>query len=265
MKKFYLSLFILLSISFSQVIYAEILSGSGFIPGQIWYSKDNLIEGDTVLIHTAVWNGEDYDINTKVDFYDGNIILGSRDVSIKKDELKEVSVSWKVTSGDHIISAKISYSVNNISKEKVSLSRISTTPSKSSVSRVVKNDDGEVVSFTNEIKDKIEEILPDNVEEIVSVNFNSLENLRVGNSKKVSGLKDEAKNNLEIVKVDKNNNNFSSDKNLEDFIKEPLAYVKLFFFSVLSFILSNKIVFYGVLIIFVFSIIRFTYRKIRNI
>jgi len=58
MKKYFISLFVFLSVVFVMPVYAEVSAGSGFIPGQIWYSEESLIEGNTVNIHTAVWNGE---------------------------------------------------------------------------------------------------------------------------------------------------------------------------------------------------------------
>lgn len=264
MKKFILSIFILFSLLSSQTIYAEVLSGSGIVPGQIWYSKNSLIEGENVNIHTAIWNDNEYPISTKVEFYDGDILLGVRDVSVKSNELKNVYISWKVTVGDHIISAKISSSLNPDNKEKVSLSRVSTISSKNSVSKIVKNDEGEVVNITNEIKDKIEEVVPQSIQTTVSDKINILENIRLDNSQKISELKNEVKNDLDIFKKDKKEKMVSSDKSLEDSIKEPLIYVKLFFLSILNFIFGSKLVFYGFLVFVIFLLLRFIYRKIRN-
>lgn len=264
MKKIFLIFSIIISISFSQTIYAEVLSGSGIVPGQIWYSKDSLIEGDTTLIHTAIWNDNDYSILTKIEFYDGSILLGGRSITVKSNELKDVSILWKVTAGDHNISAKIASSLKDSNKEKISLSRISSTSSKNSVSKIVKNGDGEVVSLTNEIKDKVEEIVPQDVQVVVSRNINVLENFRLDNSKKISEFKDEAKSNIDLIKKEKSDKVSSSEANLGDSIKGPLAYVKLFFFSILTFIFVNKFVFYLSLVFVVFLLLRFIYRKIKR-
>lgn len=268
MKKFFITFFILISISLSQNIYAEVLSGSGIIPGQIWYSKDSLIEGDTVAIHTAIWNDKSYDISVKVEFYDGKVLLGERNVDIKSNELKDVNISWKITAGEHNILAKISSSLKDESsgaKESITLTRVSTMTSKNSVEKVIKNEEGETVSLTNEVKDKVDEFMPEGVSDFVSTNFNVVEKFRNDNSAKVSTLKDNAKDELEVIKnTDKNNNDKEIKKSFEESTKEPIVYVKLFLLSVLSFIMNNSLVFYGLSVLIVFYVLRFIYRKIRH-
>jgi len=91
MKKFLL-IFIFLSCFYSP-LFATGETSSGIIPGQIWYSQNNLIEGDTVNIYKAVWNGEVNSLSVKVEFYDKNVILGTRDVILKPSELNEIQKS----------------------------------------------------------------------------------------------------------------------------------------------------------------------------
>ena len=57
MKKYFLIL-ILFYLALSNITYAEVPTTTGFIPGQIWYSKEPLVEGDSVKIYTAIWNGD---------------------------------------------------------------------------------------------------------------------------------------------------------------------------------------------------------------
>jgi hypothetical protein len=65
MKKYFLFFLIILSVILAFPVYAETLVNSGFIPGQIWYSKAALVDGDTINIHTAIWNGEKDSISAK--------------------------------------------------------------------------------------------------------------------------------------------------------------------------------------------------------
>lgn len=275
MKKYFLFLFIVFSILFTQVSYAENISVSGFTPGQIWYSKEPLVEGETVNIHTSIWNGEENSLSVKVEFYDKNVILGSRDIIVKSSELKDVYVPWKITSGDHTISAKIVSSLEVISsdkKEDISLTRSSTSDYKQSVSTTVKNEKGETVDITDSIKTKIDDVtssvtslIPEDINNSVSDKFNSIEDLRSDTSIKLDTAKDEAQKELDSIKeVNKENNNTNTKSSIEDVTEKPLAYVKFFLFSILAFIFSNKIVFYGLAVFIVFYIIRLIYRKIRN-
>lgn len=275
MKKYLLFLLIIFSVAFSLPAYAEVLPNSGFIPGQIWYSEDKLIEGETVNIHTAVWNGEKNSLSAKVEFYDKNVILGSRDVILLPSELKDVYVPWKVTSGDHVISAKIVSSEVTVSskKEKVVLTRIATSNDRQFVSVVAKNDQGEAVSGDSEIKDQINKtsaeinsIVPEKVSTSISNGFTVVDNFRDKTFTQVTAVKDETQKEINLIKSEEKvvTKNLNEKSNIEDAVKKPIAYIKLFLFTFLSFIFGNKIVFYGILIFVAFLILRFIYRKIRR-
>jgi len=275
MKKYFISLFVFLSIVFAIPVYAEVSAGSGFIPGQIWYSEESLIEGNTVNIHTAVWNGEKSSLSAKVEFYDKNVILGSRDIVLSALELKDVYIPWKITAGDHSISAKIISSKAIISgkEEAVSLRHSSTSSNKQSVAVVIKNEKGEKVDTTEPLNNFIEkagtgisEIVPDNVSTSVSSGFTVVDNFREETSVKVDSTKDKTKEEINQIKADEAKGFLSGEeknKN-EDVVKKPITYIKLFLFTALSFIFGNKIVFYGLLILIVFYILRLGYRTIRN-
>lgn len=273
MKKYFIFLFIIFSTALALPVYAEVLSNSGFIPGQIWYSEDKLIEGDTVNIHTAVWNGESKSLSVKVEFYDKNVVLGNREVVVNSLELKDVYISWKVTSGDHVISAKIVSSVATISnkKEKVVLNRNVTSNDKQFVSVVVKNNSGETVTggdmLQNQIgkaSSEIVSIVPEQVSAPVSSMLGAVDTFRVDTLSKVEVAKDDTKKKIDSFDKDTKVTVSQGKVEITNASEKPIAYVKLFLFSALAFILGNKIVFYGIIAVVVFYILRFVYRKIRN-
>src|ERR1035437_6296774 len=154
MKKYFLFSLIILSTVLAVPAYALDSVNSGFIPGQIWYSKATLVEGDTVNIHTAIWNGEKNPLLAKVEFYDKNVILGERDVTLAASELKDISIPWKITSGDHVISAKIISSLATVSgkSEKIVLDRTVTSNDRQFVSVVVNDQSGKIVSGDKELQ-----------------------------------------------------------------------------------------------------------------
>jgi len=278
MKKYYLSTLVILFSFLSLPVYAEVVANSGFIPGQIWYSENKLIEGDTVNVHTAIWNGHKDSYSIKVEFYDKKVVLGDRTVILDSLELKDVYIPWKVTSGDHIISAKIISSelISSGKKEKVVMDRIETSNDKQFVSTVVKNAEGELVSSGDIIKDKINEtssvigdVVPEKISDSVANGFTTLNDFREKTFTKVDTAKKETKKELGSVlgastEVSKDNNKTDNTKDIQDVVKKPITYIKLFLLSTLAFILGNKIVFYCVLVIIAFYILRFIYRKIRN-
>ena len=273
MKKYFLFSLIIFSTILALPVYAEV-SSSGFIPGQIWYSKEPLVEGETVNIHTAVWNGEKDPLSAKVEFYDKNVILGSRDVVLTTNELKDVYVPWKITSGDHVISAKIISSSATISgkKENIVLERIATGNNKQFVSVVVKNDQGKTVSGESALQDQIKKttteinnIVPEKVSSSISNSFAVVDDFRDRAFTQIEVSKKDTQQEINLLNQPKDIIQTINEKsNVNDATKKPIAYVKLFLLTALAFILGNKIVFYGILIFVVFLILRFIYRKIRN-
>lgn len=274
-KKYFLLVSLLIFTILPFTTFAEVPSNSGFIPGQIWYSKDKLIEGETVNIHTAVWNSEKNSLSVKVEFYDKNVILGSRDVLLSASELKDVYIPWKVTSGDHTISAKIISSISTVSGKasKIVLIRNVTSTDKQFVSVVLKDDSGKTSSVSDSLKNKINEtgenindVVPEKVSDSVSNSFNVVEDFRSKTSDQINTARENTKNEIEVIKNDVKTPAEALDdvQNVQDAIKKPVTYLKLFFLNTLAFIFDNKIVFYGVSLLIVFYLGRFVYRKIRN-
>ena len=275
MKRYFVFLLIILSIFLALPVNAEVTVNSGFIPGQIWYSKSTLVEGETVNIHTAVWNGEKDSLTVKVGFYDKNTLLGSRDVTLASLELKDVYIPWKVTAGDHIISAKITSSTSTVSgkKETVVLDRALTSNDRQFVAVSAKDSVGTSAPGKDALKTQIDKtsaeinsIVPESVSNVIVNSFNSVDSFRDNTLTKVTAIKGETKTEVDSFKSDDKEiiNTLTKKTSIEESTKKPIAYIKLFLFTVLAFIFTNKIVFYAVLLIIAFSIIRAVFRAIRN-
>ncbi len=269
----YLYIFIVIYIFSFIKVNAETVGTAGFIPGQIWYSSESLTEGDTVKIYTAVWNRDSKSLSAHVDFYDKNVVLGSRDIVVLAGELKDVSISWKITSGEHSISAKITSSIlidKSNKKETVLLKNNLTEEDNQFVPVVVSKVDGTSATSSDVLKSQIgkvgsqiNNILPSSVVVPVSNGAKTLDTFRQNTSVKIDTSKEDVKKQIDSLnKIPKKE---IKDSDAKDSIEKPIAQVKLFFLSVLSFIFNTKIVFYGLIILLSFFIIRYFYRKIRNI
>lgn len=287
MKKYFLFSFLAL-VLLTHNVYADTSSStSGIIPGQIWYSEDQISEGDIVKIYTGIWNSTKAPLSVKVEFYDKNVILGTRDLVVPSEKLVDVSVSWKVTLGDHVISAKIiSSNLTTGKKDSVVLSSVSTKEDRKFIPKVIKNADGTITTIpddsqseVNNIGSQIVNILPKSVSTPVSNVFSSIDTTRLNILNGVNTSKAETQKRIDSYnpKVPETN----TDTNINDKFPtntttpvvatetqsstdKPIAYIKIFFLSVLAFILGYKIIFYGLLALIIFSIIRFIYRKIKN-
>lgn len=259
---------------------ASSLSNTGLIPGQIWYSQSDLIEGETVNIYTAIWNGSENTITAKVEFYDKNVVLGSKEITISSKSVKEAFVSWKISAGDHLISAKIiSSSVKESGGIKsVVLSQTETEKDSQFVSKTIQKEDGTTLASNELVKDqvknqienteeKILEVIPDSIEKPVIEKLNQVDDFREETLDKIVSSKTEAKEVLDELKkeypqeeIEINNKTKEGTSGTE----KPIAILKYFFLSALALIFGHKIIFYGFCLIIIFFIFRFIYRKIRR-
>lgn len=282
MTKRNLYIFILALLFNVSFVYAD-TAITGFIPGQIWYSKDVLVEGDTVKVYTAVWNGDTTSVNARVDFYDKNVILGSRDIVVEPSHLQEVSVSWKVTAGDHVISAKISSSstVTNGKKEQVILDNVATSEDRTFVPVSLKIENDVPAKTANTVKNEVAKattVAKDIVPNSISSSFYSVDSIRDSTYTQIVDGKNKTQKQIDLLNQQAQtkstvvNGKSSTDKAKVtpteskplDGTEKPIAYVKLFLLSVLGFIFGMPIIFYGLCAFLIFIIIRFIYRKIRN-
>ncbi len=282
MRKHFIFFALLICLYFAPNLYAEELTNTGFIPGQIWYSAEPLTEGNTVKIYTAVWNNTSSPLSAKVEFYDQNVVLGTRDIIVPSLQLKEVSVSWKVTSGDHSISAKIiSPSITASGKKKaILLNRNTTVSDKKFISVVLNTVEGTPATSSDIIKSQIDKatssldgIVPESISAPVSKNVSIIDVFRTNTFKNISQTKVDAEKKIDEYsktyssatgKVSTNGGNTQTKIGIDDATDRPITYLKLFFFTVLSFIFGSKLVFYSLIVIALFFIIRGIYRKIRN-
>jgi hypothetical protein len=286
MKK-YFAFFILFYIACTPSVYAAGIKTTGFIPGQIWYSKDNITEGDSIKIYTAIWNNNTSTLSAKVEFYDQNVILGARDVTIPPQQLMDVSVSWKVTAGDHSISAKIiSPSITTGGKKEiVTVDNILTSVDRKFIPVVLNTIEGQPATSTDILKSQLDKatasidgIIPSSLSEPISKNINSIDSFRTDTLTNISNIKEETEKKIANL-----NNSVSETKNtnvggkvlatksivvpskgIDNATEKPIAYIKLFLFSTLAFIFGSKIVFYSIIILVSFFVIRGIYLKIKN-
>lgn len=248
-------------------IAGDVFAVSGFIPKQIWYSKEKLTEGETIEIHTPVWNGESESILVKVEFYNHQILLGSREIVIRPQELKDVFISWKVTAGEHLISAKIVSSVVILGEEKknVSLKYIKTDPDKLEVEKekiIVNENNFNIANQENLIG---EGLLPEKVTITINESYNSVDDFRTKTSEKLVSSKEKAQEEVETIKnLSVSKDEAVKNRKIEEIVKKPFAYIKLFSLSVLSFIFENKIVFYGLIVLIVFFVFKKIYKSFRH-
>lgn len=278
MKKiFFVFLFVFIFLAPTSVLFATSnQSTTGFVSGNIWYSQAKLTEGDDVKIYTGFWNGESSAVSIKVSFFDGETLLGERAVQVPALTLKEISIPWKVTVGDHEIRAIITKATSNAGGTNESIA-LSTSEVKSGSMFIPKKIGAEIgEEKLGELGEKVIDVLPENVSEPITKSINDIDLFRQKTEMSIEDGIQDAKNKIkEIDEAPKNtdtNDTKSTDsktinqskKDSLDSTEKPIAYIQLFLLSIASFIFSHSLVFYGLIILIIFFIIRFIYRKIRG-
>jgi hypothetical protein len=274
-------------------IFAETEDGqAGFIPSNIWYSNPPDTVGEKIKIYTVIFNPYPSELSGSVSFYDGEVLLGKKTFSISTTGTKDISVDWVVTLGTHKIFAKIEHAKYLKSKgvyEQVAIKENTSETSSYTVYKKILPDVEDVKqnlqSTVESIKtpvsnigEKIADHTPAYIAEPVATSTNVLENWRKGESDLLDMKKEEVIAEINAAEQPSITPTFlkeaedsssaedaptkPKEKTSLSSISTPFAYAKLFFFTLLSYVFTYTIVFYGVLLFLVFIILRFIYRKI---
>ncbi len=288
--------FILAALLFSAGTFEVHADQVGFPEKSIWYSDDTFIVGNVVTIYTLVVNGESSTLTGTVRFFDRDTVLGEKKVTIDKNDAKVVSLDWKVSEGEHQFSAQFSQ-VSAIEADGKKVSIVPTTPATQKDTVYVKkaiakentsnanalsaqaslNKDS-VVGEVSKATDFIKEKTPDSVEEKISSTTASIETLRETWEEQFLEKKQNEQDSLNALnefyderlkaKEEADPDNFVKqsyvDSSGENILKKPMHYVLIFLYSLIGFIVGNALIFYGLLLLIVFWLVRGIWQKIRN-
>ena len=296
LQKISLYLFIIIFSLFTPLlkIYAQ-SSNVGFVSGNIWYSEDPFKEGDKITIHTLVYNSDSRELSGTVFFFDKTLFLGNRSLTVAPKSSSDVSIDWTVTAGSHTIFAQIQNPKFLLSSGKYETAVLSDVKSDESSRTVEKTIIPVTDSNTNNINsdtvptynnNSIVQTIKNNTPEIVSTSIDTTVNALEGVRESVSSATDKSKNQVQKdintlegkntppdTKVTTKTNTKDTKKVTTEnaktktventnFVQKPFLYIKLFFLSLFSFIFGNKLIFYAVLLLLVFLLLRFLWRLI---
>lgn len=272
--KRHLSIFVIIFLlSIGQVSYAATDNNVGFVENGVWYSQTPKVEGDNVDIHTAIWNGTTNEVKAHIEFYDSTLLLGARDVTLAPNTLSDVRIGWKVTAGDHSISAKISKSssITDGKSTTISIENNSVESLRINISKKVAVTSGADTPIDT-IAKKVASSLPAQVAAPVTHTALSIDTFRE-NTKESIDLNIKSTNekivelNTPVKKSTTDKTAKTSKASATDSLsgtEKPIAYVELFFLSIASFIFTQKVIFYGLGVLILFFILRFIFRLIRR-
>lgn len=240
----------------------------GFIPSNIWYSKDPFEEGDKIKIYTFLFNPDEKELSGTVVFYDKTILLGRKNFIVGAKEVKDISIDWTVSVGEHTIFGKIENAKFLISAgkyEEAIIGENKTAESSRTVRKkiIVKLPDNLLENVVSDqqiqnIEKFIVEKTPDFISKPLVLGANTVEEFRSNIGAASENKKGEVSNQIKILNNEKNPPDSKTNTNFQ----KPLKYIELFFLTIFSIILNNKWIFYIVLALIVFFLARFIWRKI---
>jgi len=161
----------LFSLAFIPAITLAQESNAGFVPSNIWYSKDPFTEGDKIKIYTLIFNPESAQMSGSVSFFDKNVLLGKKDFTVPANGVRDVSVEWTATAGSHVIFGRIENARFLVSGkyEAARLDRTVTEESRRTVSKKVIESKEDTTSDSVPQTDKfIQNLILENTPEFIA-------------------------------------------------------------------------------------------------
>lgn len=253
MKKTFIKFLIIFFGLTPLTILAETSSRTGFVDGTVWYSVDEMKEGDSIRIYAAVFNGEKSNLKGSVDFLDDKSILGTREIDIKAGETETISIPWTVEIGSHDIIAKLKDTKNESGV--LVLTRQETKHSRFSVTKDVSIDNaksaltaqvGNLISLDNTGIDFTE------TDKWFDQNFKQIETFR--------------KKNFVSFQIKKTK--VKTDNAENENAKTPVKILSTMHFLLLClivFVFSITLVFYIVVLILIYFVLRIIWRLLKRL
>jgi len=242
----FLSVFLfLLLFSIPSFLFAQTESNIGFKPPNVWYSKSKLEEGDAIKVYAAVWNGSKNQFEGNVIFYDKTIVLGDKKISVSPENVGVASIDWKVTVGDHAVSAKISNTIiiKDNQKEDILIENNETSVINESISKKI---DGASGIYNLAIPDSV---LPFSLSEIINY-------IKGKVPESVTGTITSSANKVDSWREFRSS---GIDNKLNSIAKDQK--VKRSIYNGLSYIFNHKYLFYGLIIAIVLIVIKFIKKR----
>ncbi len=80
----------------------------GFVDSSVWFDREPFFSGEQVRVYTTLANSSQDDFKGVVEFYDGETVIGSAQVSLERNGgFQVVWADWVPKEGNHKISVKI--------------------------------------------------------------------------------------------------------------------------------------------------------------
>jgi len=262
-SRFKLLIFSLLLFSAGPIFaQTKILDNSGFAPGNLWFSKEPSVPGETVKIYTLVWNGSKDDISGTASFFDNDKLISKQNFILAADgSSKILSAPWTVLPGYHKIYAQITDSSGGPRGSKaitVSLQYTKTEEEEEFIggSKETGGSTTTAKSYTEEKLDFAREYAEANLPEPVVGTVKYVAQNIADTRGEVKGWSEKKAEELrrELSVSPEEGGKWMG-------VERPFKYVMMFLVSLVALISGNAWLFYGTLAAIIFFVFRFVKNK----
>jgi hypothetical protein len=291
MRKFLLILILILTgVTFAHAS-SEPVKNAGFVPANIWYSKESFFAGETVRIYTVIFNGSTYDLSGGVEFLDNSVSLAQVPFAIlATGQAEDVSIPWKATEGKHTITARVintSVSSHGGTKTPIALENDSAGASDITVAidpAVVAANAKAVAEKSVEVGTQVagqvggviqtvDNAIPVPIKEGTTASVNAVEAFRTTLENQFRAAKDDKGRQLEVLnartatttaKIEQANKKAGIVSTISGYTEKPFTYVMYALFALLQYFFKWWIIFYAVAFYIIYRLFKWGIQKIRN-
>ncbi len=247
---------------FSILLLPSFAVAAGFAKESLFLSKTPVTEGETVLIHAVVANDTTIKFDGEIIFSDSEEKIGTVAVTIAPGGANAVSVSWKPTSGSHVVTAKLTNKDSTIAEQESATFIINEKPAPSAKATAGQETD---VGSSQSIQQSIKNISPA-AAGVAAPMFAILDSARVKADQLLGQGVDWAKQKITAKKpgqVQGTQTPDSSGSMLET-LWFFVATILLYIFSLLRYIVVNPGIFYPVFALLFFYGLWRIYKRMRR-
>lgn len=241
-----------------------------------------------VTLSTVFHNAESRQIVGVMVFYDGDIILGRKPLSIAPGAVGAANVTFKIAPGKHAFSARMSNLsettsmgtsmplVLPLSKAEIPEVVVPAGPEKffsaqaTTAKTATSGGESAILKQIDKLEASALSVLPDSLKESVSDTASGVDDWRSDTASSFTAAKTDAKKASDAIAKEKAKEIKQSGKVSASikYVDGPLASLKLMFFSMLALFFGSRVIFYilGTLIAYVVirAILRRLYRWLRE-
>jgi hypothetical protein len=111
---------------------------------------------------------------------------------------------------------------------------------------------------------KVFSATPLSVNSSIKSNFTKVDSFRADTYRELTNIRKDTQRDIDRLSIDSKKTKVNNNSKPLDKTELPIAYIKLLLISSTSFVFSTVLIFYVVCAVFLFMILRYFYRKIRN-